>query len=56
MQALQKNVTFQVLAAASMNMTALWNVQTHSLVEVVRRFRAVYCFHHRPDYGRSKYL
>jgi hypothetical protein len=42
---------FQVLTAASMNMTAFCHIVACSLVEVYRGFRGAYCFHHRPDDG-----
>jgi hypothetical protein len=35
--------TFQVLTAASMNMTVFWDVVPCSLVEIDRRFRGAYC-------------
>jgi hypothetical protein len=47
-------VRFQVLTAAGMKMDVLWFVAPCSLVEVRRRFRSAYCFHHqtdRPDDG-----
>jgi hypothetical protein len=37
-------VTFQFLTAASMKMTALWEIALCGLVEVDRRFRGAYCF------------
>jgi len=40
---------FQVLTAASMNMTAFCNIAPCSLVEVDRRFRGYYCLHHQGD-------
>jgi hypothetical protein len=40
-----RDVTFQVLTAASMKMTAFWDVAPRSLVEVDRRLRGAYCLH-----------
>jgi hypothetical protein len=39
-------VRFQVLTAASMKVTAFWDIAPCSLVEVDRRFRRVYGFNH----------
>jgi hypothetical protein len=39
-------VGFQVLTAASMNITAFWNIAPCSVVEVARRFRGMHCLHH----------
>jgi hypothetical protein len=39
--------TFQVLTAASMNMTVFWEVVLCCLVEIDRRFRGTYCLHHQ---------
>jgi hypothetical protein len=37
-----------------MKMTAFWYIVLYNLVEVDRRFRGTYCFHHhRPDKGGS---
>jgi hypothetical protein len=41
-------VTFQFLKAASMK-SVFWDVAPCSLVEVYRRFRGAYCFHHQGD-------
>jgi hypothetical protein len=49
-------VRFQVLTAASMNMTVFWDVTPCSLVEIYQRFRGAYCPHHRLDGGGSKHL
>jgi hypothetical protein len=50
-------VRFQVLTAASMKITAFWDVAPCSLAEVYRRFLRAYCLnHHGPDDGRSKHL
>jgi hypothetical protein len=51
-------VRFQVLTAVSM-MTASWDIAPRSLVEVVGRFRGMYCLHHQGDEsndGGSTYL
>jgi hypothetical protein len=47
---------FQVLTAASMKMTAVWNVAPCSLIEADRRIRGVYCLHHHPDDIGSKHF
>jgi hypothetical protein len=39
----EKSARFQVLMAASMNMTAFWDNSQCSPVEVNRRFRGDYC-------------
>jgi hypothetical protein len=47
-------VTFRVLMAASINITAFWDIAPWSLVEVDRYFRgAYYLHHHRPLKRRS---
>jgi hypothetical protein len=38
---------FQVLTAASMKMTVVWDVAPCSLVEIYQRFRGSYCRHHQ---------
>jgi hypothetical protein len=43
------HVRFQVLTAASLKMTAFWDVAPCSVVEVGRRFRDAYCLHHEGD-------
>jgi hypothetical protein len=43
-----KHVRFQVLAAGSMKITALWDVASCSF-GVDRRFRGAYCLHHQGD-------
>jgi hypothetical protein len=40
-------VRVNVLMAASMKITAFWNVTPCSLVEVGRRFRRTYCLYHQ---------
>jgi hypothetical protein len=40
---------FQVLMAASMKMTALWDTAPCSLLGVYQHFRSVYCLHHQGD-------
>jgi hypothetical protein len=47
---------FKVLTAASMKMTAFWDIAPCSLIEVDRRFRGAYCVHHQGDDGGSKHL
>jgi hypothetical protein len=42
-------VRFQVLTAAKMKFTVLWDVAPCSLIGVGRRFRGAYCLHHRPE-------
>jgi hypothetical protein len=37
-------------------MTAFRDMAPYSPVEVYRRFRGAYCFHHQPDYGDSAHL
>jgi hypothetical protein len=38
-------VGYKVLTAASMKMTAFWDIEPCSLVGVDRRYRCVYCLH-----------
>jgi hypothetical protein len=40
---------FQVLMAASIKMTAFWNIAPCSLIEVNRCFRGLYRFHYLGD-------
>jgi hypothetical protein len=40
---------FQVLTAASMKMTAFWDIAPCSLVKVDQCFRGSYCLHHQGD-------
>jgi hypothetical protein len=42
-------VRFQVLTAASMNMTLFWDVTPFSLVVSDRRFRGTFCLYHHGD-------
>jgi hypothetical protein len=42
-------VRFQALTAANVKMTAFWDIEPRSLVEVDRRFRGAYCLHHQGD-------
>jgi hypothetical protein len=42
-------VRFQALTAANVKMTAFWDIEPRSLVEVTRRFRGAYCVHHQGD-------
>jgi hypothetical protein len=51
-------VRFHVHTAASMKMTAVWDIASCSLVEVGRRFRGANCLHqgNRTDDGGSKRL
>jgi hypothetical protein len=49
-------VRFEVLTAASMKMSAFWDVAPCRLLEVDRHFRGAYYLHHRPDYGGSTHL
>jgi hypothetical protein len=42
-------LTFQVLTAASRNMTTFWLIAPCSLVEVVRRFRGACCLRNEDD-------
>jgi hypothetical protein len=49
----------QVLKAANLKMTAFWDIEQCSLVEVYRRFRGAYCLNHhrrRPNNEGSKQL
>jgi hypothetical protein len=47
---------FQVLTAASINITAFWDIAPCSFVNVDRRFRGAYCLHHQgPDDRDSKH-
>jgi hypothetical protein len=47
-------VKLQVLTAASMKMTVLWDVVPCSLVEVYRRFGGAYCLHHQGEHCKYK--
>jgi hypothetical protein len=38
---------FQVLTAANMRITALWDIAPYNVLEVDRRFRGQYCLHHQ---------
>jgi hypothetical protein len=38
---------FQVLTAATIKMTAFWDLASSSLVEVDRRFRGAYYLHYK---------
>jgi hypothetical protein len=40
---------FQILKAANMKMSAVWDLALRSAVEVHRRFRSAYCHHHDCD-------
>jgi hypothetical protein len=44
-----RRVRFHVLTAATMKVTAFWDVEPCSLFEVDRRFRGAYCFHQQGD-------
>jgi hypothetical protein len=44
-------VIFEVLIAASMKITAFWDIVPHSLIEVDWRFRGAYCLHRQCDDG-----
>jgi hypothetical protein len=48
---LNRKIRFQVLTAASMKMTVLWNVASCTMVKV--RFRRACCLHHQGDEWRS---
>jgi hypothetical protein len=43
------SVRFQVLKAASMNMTVFWDAAPRSLAEIYRCFRDSCCHHHTSD-------
>jgi hypothetical protein len=43
------NLICRVLTAASVKMTAVWDIASCSLVEVDRRFRGTYCLHRQGD-------
>jgi hypothetical protein len=43
------DLRFQVLKAASINMTSFLDTAPCNLVEVDRRFRRAYCLHHQGD-------
>jgi hypothetical protein len=40
-----RHVRIEVLTAASMKMTAFWDIAPYSLAGVARRFRVTYCLH-----------
>jgi hypothetical protein len=44
-----KKVRFKVLTAASMRMTALWDIAPSRIVHLHRRFTSTYCLHHQDD-------
>jgi hypothetical protein len=48
-------VKFQVLTAANMNITVFLNISSCSLVEIYRRFRGAFCFHHQDDESPLKH-
>jgi hypothetical protein len=48
-----REVRLQVLTAASMKMTAFWDIARCSLVKVDRRFRHAYCLHQNDDGGST---
>jgi hypothetical protein len=68
LKAVPHTVKFQVLTAANMKMTVLWDIASYSFAEIDRRFRSVLCVvratsfvsvcleTHRSDGGNSKYL
>jgi hypothetical protein len=41
------HVTFEVVTAASMKMTAFWDTAPYSVAEIDRRFRDAYCLHYQ---------
>jgi hypothetical protein len=47
-------VRFEVLMAASMDMTVFWDVTSCSVTEIYRRFRAAYCLHHHGERPRGE--
>lgn len=47
---------FQVLIAAIMKGTVIWDVTPHSFIEIDRHFRGPFCFHLRPVNGGSKHV
>jgi hypothetical protein len=47
---------FQVFTAMSMKMAVFWVTVPCSLVEIDRRFRGAYSFHHRPHVVGSKHI
>jgi hypothetical protein len=49
-------VRFQVLTAASMKMTDLWDLSPYSLVKVYRLFRSANSLHHNCDDGCNTHL
>jgi hypothetical protein len=48
-------VTFKVLTAASMKISAFWDIVPCSLVRVDRRFRAPYCLYHQSPWWWRQY-
>lgn len=44
---------FQFLRAASMKMTAIWDVASCTLAEIGRRFRDAYYHHHQGDQSKN---
>jgi hypothetical protein len=47
-------VRFQVITAASMKMTAFWDIVPCSVVGVDRHFRGAYFLHHQGDKPHAK--
>jgi hypothetical protein len=45
--AISNFMRLQILTAASMTLTAFWDIPPCSLVEIDRRFRGAYCLHHQ---------
>jgi hypothetical protein len=43
----KSSVIFQILMAASLKMTAFWDIAPCSLAEVDRRFRGAYCLRYQ---------
>jgi hypothetical protein len=48
-------VRFKVLTAASIKVTAFWDIAPCSLVGVDRLFKGTYCHHHQGDAETSVY-
>jgi hypothetical protein len=56
MKTITSMVIFQVLMAASIKMTVLWDAVPCSVVEVYQYFRGACCLSHYPNDGGSKCL
>jgi hypothetical protein len=52
----RRDVRFQVLTAASMKVTVVWDVAPCSLVDIDLRFRGAYCLHHQGNESFTTFM